>query len=73
VDALSSLQPHRCLVQTKGDGGVYLSFAPTDGGVSSFSNSQFTLDLRAGATRGDADALAKHINSLLHSVSTTIF
>lgn len=70
---MSPDQPHRCLVQAKGDGGVYLTFAPTDGGISSFSNSQFTLDLRADATRDDADALAGHINSLLQSVSTTIF
>jgi len=70
---MSPDQPHRCLVKTKGDGGVYLAFAPTDGGVSSFSNSQFTLDLRANASRDDADALAKHINSLLQSVSTTLF
>jgi hypothetical protein len=73
VGAVSPDQPHRCLVQTKSDGGVYLAFAPTDGGMSSFSNSQFTLDLRADATRDDANALAKHINSLLRAVSTTIF
>jgi len=70
---MSPDQQHRCTVQTKGDNGVYLAFEPSDGRVSSFSNSLFTLDLREGATMDEARTLALHINTLLRSVSTTVF
>jgi len=66
-------QQHRCTVQTKGDNGVYLAFEPSNGAMSSFSNSLFTLDLREGATMDEANTLAAQINALLRSVSTTVF
>jgi hypothetical protein len=73
VAGVSPDQQHRCTVQTKAGDGVYLAFEPADGGMSSYSNSLFTLDLSEGATTEQASELAAHINTLLRSVSTTIF
>ena len=70
---MSPEQQHRCTVQRSPDGTSYLAFEPSDGAVSSYSNSLFTLDLRAGATPAQASALAKQINALLRGVSATVF
>ncbi len=66
-------QQHRCTVQVTGEGVPFLAFEPSTGERSSFSNSLFTLDLRAGASLAEAQRLADHINSLLWGVSTTVF
>ena len=70
---MSPEQQHRCTVQVRGDGRPYLAFEPSNGAVSSYSNSLFTLDLHEDATLEDAQALAAHINRLLRGVSTTVF
>ena len=66
-------QQHRCTVQTREDGSPYLAFEPSDGRVSSYSNSLFTLDLRPDVSLNDAQALAGEINRRLWGVSTTVF
>jgi len=66
-------QQHRCTVQTRADGSPYLAFEPSAGGVSSYSNSLFTLDLRASVTQADAQVLAEQINRQLVGVSATVF
>jgi hypothetical protein len=66
-------QQHRCIAHQKDDGSPFLAFEPSDGGVSSYSNSLFTLDLRPGTSPADAQRLAEDINRLLWGVSTTIF
>jgi len=66
-------QQHRCTVQQGPDGTSYLAFEPSTGAASSYSNSLFTLDLRAGVTRGQAEGLAAQINGLLSGVSATVF
>lgn len=66
-------QQHRCTVQVTGDGAPFLAFEPSSGEKSSYSNSLFTLDLRAGASVADAQQLADHINALVWGVSTTVF
>jgi hypothetical protein len=70
---MSPDQQHRCTVQIRGDGSPYLAFEPSDGTVSSYSNSLFTLDLRPGASVAEARALAEQINALLWGVSATVF
>ena len=45
---MSPDQQHRCTVQLKADGAPCLAFERSDGAVSSYSNSLFTLDLRPG-------------------------
>ena len=70
---MSPDQQHRCTVQLKADGAPYLAFEPSDGGVSSYSNSLFTLDLRPGASVADAHRLAAEINALVWGVSSTVF
>lgn len=70
---MSPDQQHRCLVKQQADGRSYLAFAPSSGAPSSFSNSLFTLDLREGTTREQAEALAGQINSVLRGVSSTVF
>lgn len=70
---MSPDQQHRCTVQLKADGAPYLAFAPSDGGVSSYSNSLFTLDLRPGASLAEAHCLATEINALVWGVSSTVF
>ena len=66
-------QPHICTVQHPPGGAPYLAFQPSSGEPSSYSNSLFTLDLRADATAEEAQGLADHINRLLQGVSTTVF
>lgn len=66
-------QQHRCTVQLAADGVPYLAFEPSSGEASSFSNSLFTLDLRAGVTLDEANELAAQINARLWGVSATIF
>ena len=66
-------QQHRCTVQTRTDGSPYLAFEPTDGSVSSYSNSLFTLDLRPDVSLNEAHTLASEINRRLWGVSTTVF
>ena len=66
-------QQHRCTVQARADGSPYLAFEPSSGEVSSFSNSLFTLDLRADVSTEDARSLAEQINRRLWGVSTTVF
>ena len=73
MDAMSPDQQHRCLVKQQTDGQPYLAFAPSSGAPSSFSNSLFTLDLQAGTTRQQAEALADHVNAVLRGVSSTVF
>ncbi|MCR5872893.1 hypothetical protein LRS10_00985 [Phenylobacterium sp. J426] len=70
---MSPDQAHRCEVRQGRDGVVFLAFFPASGAVSSYSNSLFTLDLRPGVARDEAEALATHINRLLAGVSTTVF
>lgn len=70
---MSPDQQHRCVVHTKADGAPFLAFEPSDGGTSSYSNSLFTLDLRPGISRGEAEQLAKHINGIVWGVSATVF
>jgi hypothetical protein len=70
---MSPDQAHRCEVRVGRDGAAFLAFFPASGHVSSYSNSLFTLDLRPGVDRPEADALASHINRLLLGVSTTVF
>lgn len=70
---MSPDQQHRCTVQTRDDGSPYLAFEPSSGAVSSYSNSLFTLDLRADVSLEEARALAQQINQRLWGVSTTIF
>ena len=66
-------QQHRCTVQLTGDGTPFLAFEPVTGERSSYSNSLFTLDLRPGTSVAEAERLARHINSLVWGVSTTVF
>jgi hypothetical protein len=66
-------QQHRCTVQTGADGAPYLAFEPFAGTVSSYSNSLFTLDLRADVSLTDARDLAEQINRRLWGVSSTVF
>ena len=66
-------QQHRCTVQVTGEGAPFLAFEPSSGKASSYSNSLFTLDLRAGASIAEAWQLADHINSLVWGVSATVF
>ena len=66
-------QQHRCTVQTSVDGSPYLAFEPSAGTVSSYSNSLFTLDLRADVSLEDALDLAEQINRRLWGVSSTVF
>ena len=66
-------QQHLCTVRVAGDGAPFLAFQPAGGTTSSYSNSLFTLDLRAGVSTPEAQRLAEHINSLLWGVSTTVF
>jgi hypothetical protein len=66
-------QQHRCTVQTRADGSPYLAFEPTDGRISSYSNSLFTLDLQPDVSLTDAQTLAGEINRRLWGVSTTVF
>lgn len=66
-------QAHRCTLQQKLDGGVYLAFEPTSGQAPFYSSSHFTLDLREGVSPAEAEGLAVHINALLSGVSSTIF
>ena len=70
---MSPEQQHRCTVQTRADGSPYLAFEPTTGEVSSYSNSLFTLELRADVSTEDARILAEQINRRLWGVSTTVF
>jgi len=70
---MSPDQQHRCTVQTQEDGAPFLAFEPSNGEVSSYSNSLFTLDLRPGATLEQAQQLAASINELVWGVSTTVF
>ena len=70
---MSPDQQHRCTVQTRADGVAYLAFEPSSGQVSSYSNSLLTLDLKAGVTVAEAQALADEINRHLWGVSATIF
>lgn len=70
---MSPDQQHRCTVQLKADGAPYLAFEPSDGAVSSYSNSLFTLDLRSGVGLDEAKRLAEHINGVVWGVSTTVF
>ena len=70
---MSPDQQHRCTVQFKPDGAPYLAFEPSDGTMSSYSNSLFTLDLRPGAQANDAQRLADQINALVWGVSSTVF
>jgi hypothetical protein len=51
---MSPDQQHRCTVQLAADGSPYLAFEPLSGVASSYGNSLFTLDLREGATVGEA-------------------
>jgi hypothetical protein len=66
-------QDHRCTVQTKTDGRPYLAFEPSSGASSSYSNSLFTLDLRADVSLASAERLCRAINARLQGVSSTIF
>jgi hypothetical protein len=66
-------QQHRCTVQVKADGAPYLAFEPSDGTVSSYSNSLFTLDLRPGVDIAEARHLARQINAAVWGVSATVF
>lgn len=66
-------QKHRCTVQISKDGAPYLAFEPLSGAISSYSNSLFTLDLRPGVSRQEAERLAGDINGLLRGVSSTVF
>ena len=70
---MSPDQQHRCFVKRQADGKPYLAFAPSSGQASSYSNSLFTLDLRDGASLAEAEALADHVNRMLHGVSATVF
>ncbi|MFZ5719081.1 MAG: hypothetical protein ACOY5Y_06380 [Pseudomonadota bacterium] len=70
---MSPDQQHRCTVQAGADGAPYLAFEPATGERSSYSNSLFTLDLREGVTREEAEALAEQINRRLWGVSATVF
>jgi len=70
---MSPDQQHRCTVQIRGDGSPYLAFEPTDGNVSSYSNSLFTLDLRPGVSVEAARMLAAQINARVWGVSSTVF
>jgi hypothetical protein len=70
---MSPDQQHRCTVQVGESGAPFLAFEPTTGDVSSYSNSLFTLDLRDGVTREQAQELADAINRRLWGVSTTVF
>ncbi len=70
---MSPDQQHRCVVHLKANGAPFLAFEPSDGGTSSYSNSLFTLDLRPGSDRADAERLAQQINSVVWGVSTTVF
>jgi hypothetical protein len=70
---MSPDQQHRCTVQVTGAGAPFLAFEPSSGEKSSYSNSLFTLDLRAGASGLEAQELADHINSVVWGVSTTVF
>lgn len=70
---MSPEQQHRCTVQTREDGTPYLAFEPSAGGVSSYSNSLFTLDLREAVTLHEAQALAAQINGAMWGVSATVF
>ncbi len=70
---MSPDQQHRCTVQVADDGAPYLAFEPSSGERPSYSNSLFTLDLRAGASMAEAQKLAEHINALVQGVSTTVF
>jgi hypothetical protein len=60
-------------VQIGEDGAPYLAFEPFGGGVSSYSNSLFTLDLKPGVSADDARMLAEAINARLWGVSSTVF
>ena len=66
-------QQHRCTVQLTEDGRPFLAFEPSTGGQSSDSSSLFTLDLRATASVEEAADLARHINSVVWGVSSTVF
>jgi len=70
---MSSDQRHRCTLQIAANGAPYLAFEPFEGGVSSYSNSLFTLDLKPGVSADDARQLADAINARLWGVSSTIF
>ena len=70
---MSPTQQHRCIVRLQADGRPFLAFEPSSGQPSSYSNSHFTLDLAAGTTPAEAEALADHINRLLQGVSATVF
>ena len=70
---MSPDQAHRCEVREGQGGAVFLAFFPVDGGVSSYSNTLFTLDLRPGVSHPEAQELADQINRLLLGVSTTVF
>jgi len=70
---MSPEQQHRCTVHTRADGSPYLAFEPSTGEVSSYSNSLFTLELRADVSTEDARILAEQINRRLWGVSTTVF
>jgi hypothetical protein len=66
-------QQHRCTVQRRADGAPYLAFEPSTGALSSYSNSLFTLDLRADVSLHEAQQLADQINRQLWGVSATVF
>ncbi|MET3527197.1 hypothetical protein [Phenylobacterium koreense] len=70
---MSPDQQHRCVVHAKSDGSPFLAFERSDGEASSYSNSLFTLDLRADCDIAAAEALAEQINRLVWGVSTTVF
>ena len=70
---MSPDQQHRCTVQIRADGSPYLAFEPSDGNVSSYSNSLFTLDLRPDVSVQEAHELAELINRRVWGVSTTVF
>lgn len=70
---MSPGQQHRCTVRVSDGGRPYLAFEPSNGTVSSYSNSHFTLDLRPDATLPEAEQLAAQINALLWGVSATIY
>jgi hypothetical protein len=66
-------QRHRCTVQIRSDGTPYLAFEPSSGEVSRYSNSLFTLDLRADVSVAEAEELAGQINRRLWGVNSTVF
>ena len=60
-------------VKATGKGKITLAFEPIDTGVSALRRANLALDLKPGATRDQAEELARAMRNLVYGVAVTRF